>query len=132
MKTLFFLLITLVIISDLRPISGLSCVDENGKAIDWFIVYKLPKLEKSSNKQIKTGFGYSYLTDRSQNDWTLSSLGINQKNSIFGQTLSPALESLRPKSRTAEEISFLAYSDQSPGKLPVVTHHLLFPYLSNC
>ena len=117
MKAICFLPITLVLIVAVNPTSGLSCVGEDGKAVDWFIVYKLPKLEKSANQLIKTGYGYTYLTDRSLNDWTLSSRGINQKNSVFGQTLKPVLESVGSESRSKETISYLAYSDQSPGKI---------------
>ena len=95
---------------------GLSCMGEDGKTADWFIVYKLPKLEKSANKLIKTGFGYMYITDRSDNDWTLSSIGANQPKSIFGQTLDPVLESINSSSDT---ISILAYNDQSPGNIIV-------------
>ncbi|CAG2167036.1 unnamed protein product [Oppiella nova] len=93
---------------------GMSCVDESGTAIDWFIVYKMPKLEKSSSKSLTTGFSYSFITDKSiksLDDWTLSDKQINEEDSIFGQTIGPLIKKL---AKSSSDVSYVVYNDQSP------------------
>ena len=114
---LFNFLINLVLI---ELSSQLSCFDEKGKPVDWFIVYKIPKLETSSNDILKSGYGYTFITDKtikSANDWTLSSIGINQKESILGQTISPVISYAQ---KSSEDLSYVVYNDQTPGLIPTI------------
>ncbi|MFT7034083.1 MAG: deoxyribonuclease-2 [Cyclobacteriaceae bacterium] len=39
---------------------GISALDEDGKAVDWWFVYKIPKLGKSANSPASNGYEYIY------------------------------------------------------------------------
>lgn len=39
---------------------NVSALDENGKAVDWWFAYKVPKLAKSANSPTATGYEYIY------------------------------------------------------------------------
>lgn len=51
-----------------------------------FVVYKYPKLKGSGNL-FNSGVGYSFMTSNSFSSWKLSTLSINNTNSIIGRTL---------------------------------------------
>jgi deoxyribonuclease-2 len=108
------LLKVIIILSLIELSIGLNCVDENGSPVDWFIVYKVPKLETSSSPLLKSGFGYTFITDKTINsrDWTLSKKPINQKDSIFGQTIGPLISQIN---KVSNDMSFVVYNDQTPG-----------------
>lgn len=40
----------------------LSCLDEDGKSVDWFIAYKFPEIRESTNAGVKSGYAYGYIT----------------------------------------------------------------------
>ena len=111
-----FLLLTLFIIlfSFSSDSLALQCKDESGQDVDWFVVYKIPKLEKSSKGVLTSGYAYAYVTDKTVNegDWRLSNKLINQSDSIMGKTLSP-LYNAKNKNN---QFSFILYNDQVPEK----------------
>lgn len=40
----------------------LSCLDEDGNSVDWFMAYKFPRLWNSSDSLFKTGHAYAFFT----------------------------------------------------------------------
>lgn len=40
--------------------NGISALDENGKPVDWWFAYKVPKLGKTANEPTATGYEYVY------------------------------------------------------------------------
>lgn len=89
------------------------CYDENGNVVDYFIVYKVPKLENSSNNLIRNGYGYAYMSSSSSKSWHLSKRSISDKNSILGLTLKPIFDNNR-KVDNKKTANLIAYSDQPP------------------
>jgi len=76
--------------------SAISCRDESGKEVDWWILYKLPKRdsigpehEKNSLEEyIYEGLAYAYMTsDLPDVSWTLSQKSIKDEKSMPGRTL---------------------------------------------
>jgi len=65
----------------------LSCRDESGKAVDWYIVYKIPK-QGDQKPPLTTGFSYAYITPNADS-FKLSQKLVTDESSIFGQTLAP-------------------------------------------
>ena len=55
-----------------------------GDALDWFTLYKLPKL--NTNSLFKNGTAYAFMTNQKQN-WFLSQLSINSTLSFPAKTL---------------------------------------------
>lgn len=87
-----------------------SCVCRNhlNEPVDWFIVYKLPRLPQSVDPLIANGIGYLYLDSSSSLDkWQFSSNGINSTSSLTGLTLAPLYQS--------KDYSFMFYNDQPPN-----------------
>ena len=59
--------------------SALTCIDEDGDPVDWYIVYKLPKYSAESG-YLYNGTGYLYLDVNTPN-FTLSKNNVNSSSS---------------------------------------------------
>ncbi|KAI1285555.1 Plancitoxin-1 [Halotydeus destructor] len=86
----------------------LSCRDDDDNPVDWYIVYKIPKLQKQVNP-FNTGYSYVYMTSNQKSSWTLSPKQITDSSSIFANTLK-SFYSPDPNVR----LSHIMYNDQPP------------------
>lgn len=68
------------------------------------MIYKFPTL-KHSNKLVKAGVAYMYMTSDYHNEWIVSNKSINDSDSLIGNTLS-SLYSKKP--------FYILYNDQPP------------------
>ena len=85
------------------------CRNHLNEPVDWFIIYKLPRLSNSVDPSIRNGTGYIYLDSSSSLDqWHFSSLSISSPSSLTGLTLAPLYGS--------NAHSYLFYNDQPPNK----------------
>ena len=91
--------------------AALSCKDENGKNVDWFMAIKVPKMSDESGEPFTTGFSYAYITSNdakgSKSQWKLGKTLVKDSKSIFGRTLEPLYQS--PNS-----YSHVMYNDAPP------------------
>jgi len=90
--------------------SSPPCVCRNhlNEPVDWFIIYKLPRLPPSIDPFIANGTGYIYLDSSSPLDqWHFSSQSIASSLSLTGLTLAPLYKS--------KENSYIFYNDQPPN-----------------
>lgn len=108
-------LILIVVIGASVPVwsEELTCRDESGKAVDWYIVYKLPR-QADEPAPLSTGFAYAYLTGKGNgnqkkqaNAFHLSKKLVTDEDSIFGKTLAPLYKD--PKA-----YSHVMYNDAPP------------------
>jgi len=61
-----------------------------------YVLYKLPKIHKSSNPTIRSGLAYLYMTNNTiDKGWQLSTKKISAKNSIPGNTLASLYNDVR-------------------------------------
>ncbi|XP_076675033.1 deoxyribonuclease II [Andrena cerasifolii] len=88
----------------------LQCKDENNMPVDWYVLYKLPKLQTSSNPLIRKGLAYLYITDATVGTgWQLSARSIASNSSIPGSTLAPLYND-----ENDEENLWALYNDSPP------------------
>lgn len=88
----------------------LSCIDDNGRPVDYYVIYKFPKIEDSESKLLRTGVAYAYIDANSANNsWKLSVKSIEDSNSAIGSSVTPLFN----KNTSYEQI---VYNDQSPTK----------------
>ncbi|XP_012537888.1 plancitoxin-1 [Monomorium pharaonis] len=88
------------------------CRDENNKIVDWYVLYKLPKIAESKNPVIKSGLGYLYITNNTVNkSWQLSKKKISAKNSTPGNTLAPLYDD-----SVASKNLWGMYNDDPPNR----------------
>ncbi|KAJ8263852.1 hypothetical protein GJAV_G00142130, partial [Gymnothorax javanicus] len=82
----------------------ITCRDKNGVKVDWYILYKVPKL----NNQDLKGLEYFYM-DKEKSQWFYP---ISDSKSVLANTLQPLL------THTVEtsDFGFISYSDQPPNK----------------
>lgn len=85
-----------------------TCLDNSGKPVDWFIVYKLPGLPDSRHEVVRRGVGQMYMDVNSQH-WQLLSKAITDK----GHAVYHTLEQIYSGYHNAE-IAYLMYNDQPP------------------
>ncbi|XP_041862339.1 deoxyribonuclease-2-beta isoform X2 [Melanotaenia boesemani] len=64
--------------------TDISCKNEAGKPVDWFIIYKLPRYRIG---EVGSGVEYMYL-DSSVGSWQMSKFMINTSRGAVGNTLS--------------------------------------------
>lgn len=88
----------------------ISCISEDGEAVDWFIFYKLPK--KAAKATEKAGLQYLYL-DSTMQAWIKSHHLINSNRSALGRTLEQLYEAHNSKNGSA----YLIYNDGAPGSV---------------
>lgn len=87
---------------------SLSCIDDNGHPVDYFVIYKFPKIEDSQRKWLRTGVAYAYIDANSgANGWTLSEKSIEDEHSAIGATVTPLFNKNAPYEK-------IVYNDQSP------------------
>ncbi|CAE52578.1 DNase II [Fowlpox virus] len=82
-----------------------NCVNEEGEVVDWYFVYKLPKLQKLGTK----GNEYLYI-DSNNPKWKRGKVPINSRYSIIGKTLYPIYDLYDSK-----YIEYIFYNDGIPG-----------------
>ncbi|XP_012275378.1 plancitoxin-1 [Orussus abietinus] len=109
---LVFLIIAKVFISG-EEYDDIQCKNEDNQPVDWYVLYKIPKISHSTNPLIKEGHAYLYMTSESVNKgWQLSANNISTKDSIPGYTLAPLYKGMD------NSILWMLYSDQPPNRTP--------------
>lgn len=87
---------------------GFQCRDENNNEVDWYVLYKIPHIKKSTDENLTNGYAYAYITsDTINDDWKLSTKSVNSTDSIPGLTLKPLY--------TKSNASYILYNDQPPN-----------------
>ncbi|XP_071802431.1 plancitoxin-1-like [Asterias amurensis] len=89
--------------------AAITCLDEGGNPVDWFIVYKLPIIRNSSSKQVQQGYGYMYM-DVHQTALKLSTTGLNTANHAIAHTLQQIYSN-----HSSKNVGYLMYNDALPG-----------------
>ena len=85
-----------------------QCTDDNGRSVDYFLLYKLPKLEDSTNKLIRTGYAYAFVSSKiNSSEWIISNRTINETRSALGYTLRPLFDE-------NSKANYIVYNDQPP------------------
>ena len=93
-----------------KCLADIACKYQNGKALDWFTLYKMPTVSTNANKFVKIGQAYAYVTNNTQySNWTLSSGGINDPTSLTVQTLSAILNN--DAILNQNQLGYLMYND---------------------
>ncbi|XP_075433662.1 deoxyribonuclease-2-alpha isoform X2 [Ascaphus truei] len=85
--------------------AAISCYSDSGKAVDWFIVYKLPKPEHSGPED---GMRYMY-QDGGSGGWVQGTSLMNSTDSAVGHTVSQLYGATREQDR-----AYVLYNDQPP------------------
>uniref|UniRef100_A0A8B9EQ47 deoxyribonuclease II n=1 Tax=Anser cygnoides TaxID=8845 RepID=A0A8B9EQ47_ANSCY len=86
----------------------ISCRNEDGEAVDWFALYKLPKYTRGED----AGLGLQYLyMDALVQDWQLGKYLINMTQGALGQTLRQLYEAYESKSNNT---AYAIYNDEVP------------------
>lgn len=125
-----------------KTVDSLTCRNEAGEPVDWFIVYKIPLLQKETFKPLTTGYSYAFISGprlepgsgslmhsffrpkesrrQQQDSWELSDRLITDSSSIFGQTLAPLYTE-------SGKHSVIMYNDQPPvaSGESVIRHFLM-------
>ncbi|XP_035945782.1 deoxyribonuclease-2-beta isoform X1 [Halichoerus grypus] len=86
----------------------ISCRNEEGEAVDWFIFYKLPKRQDKESRQ--TGLESLYL-DSTTRSWRRSKQLMNTTKSVLGRTLQQLYEAHASKNNNT---AYLLYNDGVP------------------
>jgi len=88
---------------------NISALNENGQKVDWWFMYKVPKLSKGENNDSATGYEYVYFDNKSS-EVTKSPFVINQGKGALNQTLDAVFKS-PPKTTTG----WILYNDEMPA-----------------
>ncbi|UJR23925.1 hypothetical protein I4U23_026897 [Adineta vaga] len=93
-----------------EPLPPCVCRNHFNQPVDWFIIYKLPRLSKSVDPFVSNGTGYIYLDSSSSLEkWQFSLQSIDSSASLTGLTLDPLY-------KYPNQYSYLFYNDQPPNR----------------
>ncbi|XP_069783511.1 deoxyribonuclease-2-alpha isoform X2 [Narcine bancroftii] len=84
--------------------SDISCHDDDGEPVDWFIVYKLPEDSGGS------GVLYMYM-DHGTSGWRSGTYSINDTRGAVGATLQQLYDTPVAQS---DDVAYVLYNDQRP------------------
>ncbi|KAK9498869.1 hypothetical protein O3M35_003424 [Rhynocoris fuscipes] len=85
---------------------SIQCLNENGNPVDWYVVYKLPKIRHGSGF-INDGTAYKYITSETlSGGWIDSHLPITSEQSLVARTLHPLYD------KQNDDDIWLVYNDQ--------------------
>ncbi|XP_043940585.1 deoxyribonuclease-2-alpha [Protopterus annectens] len=104
---LFLVILTTFLCSTYADI---SCYNDDGQPVDWFIIYKLPKLKENPDHDGET---YMY-QDASTQAWVESTHTMNDTDGAVGHTLQQFYKSGGPKN---EGVAYVLYNDQFEEKM---------------
>ncbi|XP_028897757.1 deoxyribonuclease-2-beta [Zeugodacus cucurbitae] len=111
MRRKLLLLLLLPIICGLaakKESPNVACRDENGEVVDWFYMYKLPRIHTHYGaRRNSSGFNYLYITSNNYDAWRLSTHEVTSTESMPGKLLQPLFDD--------ERVLLVAYNDQKPN-----------------
>ncbi|KAM9797426.1 deoxyribonuclease-2-beta [Syngnathus typhle] len=87
--------------------AAISCQNEDGQPVDWFIIYKLPKYKIG---EVGSGVDYMYL-DPSLDTWQLSKFMVNTSQGAISNTLDQLYSKAINKS---SDFVYAFYNDSPP------------------
>ncbi|XP_061539634.1 deoxyribonuclease-2-beta [Phycodurus eques] len=87
--------------------AAISCQNEAGEPVDWFIIYKLPTYKIG---EVGSGVDYMYL-DPSLGTWQLSKFMVNTSQGAIGNTLKQLYSKVIDKSNSSV---YALYNDAPP------------------
>uniref|UniRef100_W8BGC2 Deoxyribonuclease-2-alpha n=1 Tax=Ceratitis capitata TaxID=7213 RepID=W8BGC2_CERCA len=88
--------------------SKVVCRDEDGAPVDWFYMYKLPRIHTHYGaRRNSSGFNYLYITSANYDTWRLSTHEVTTTESMPGKLLQPLFDD--------ERVLIVAYNDQKPN-----------------
>jgi len=116
MTVALWLCVTLVFTICAEIHGSVQCIGNNDKPVDWFIVYKLPRLEGNVHEAIQEGVGFYYMDNNAQY-WTLSDTPINATQHAVWYTLEQAYKNAENK-----DIFYAFYNDQKPDGGTSLSH----------
>ncbi|XP_063150467.1 deoxyribonuclease-2-alpha [Candoia aspera] len=90
---------------------SISCYDDSGQPVDWFIVYKLPK---SHHSPAVEGMRYMY-QDGGTQGWVQGRSLMNSTEGAVGRTLNQLYLEAANRQRE-EEMAYVLYNDEPPTK----------------
>ena len=98
---------------------ALQCLDEEGRDVDWAVMYKLPKASTPRHSKVKndyfSGLEYAYFTSGAPGSgWKLSPRLVNDSMSIPGRILAP-LYQVQEAHWTALPVTIFVTKDFSPN-----------------
>jgi len=91
-----------------ESVMNVSALDESGKAVDWWFMYKVPKLNAGSGTAASSGFEYAYF-DSSAQQVTRSPYTLDSDNGALFHTLDSLF------SNPSASTGWLLYNDEIPG-----------------
>ncbi|XP_060629815.2 deoxyribonuclease-2-beta isoform X2 [Anolis sagrei] len=91
--------------------TDISCINQDGKPVDWYILYKFPKHMHYNTSG--TGLEYMFM-DSLTPDWKQSEYFINMTESALGQTLQQLYQTYKSKKNST---AYVIYNDGPPNKM---------------
>src|SRR5512143_2786226 len=90
----------------------ISALDENGKPVDWWFIYKVPELSAGANSDHATGYEYVYYDanrDKARQRVAKSPYLLNEGKGALNYTLNTVFE------KPAATTGWIIYNDEMPG-----------------
>lgn len=107
--TIVTALFVLNIVGEIVHVASVTCRDMNGLDVDWYYIYKLPKITSNQNPLISEGIGFYYL-DYNEQSFQLSTAAMNESSQPVAQTLQEIYNG------PSENVAHIMYNDHPPDE----------------
>jgi deoxyribonuclease-2 len=87
----------------------IDVLDEEGKAVDWWFIYKVPKLMESKQTESATGYEYVYF-DAKAKEVKRSQYRLDQGKGALNETLDGAFQ------KASKSTGWILYNDEKPAE----------------
>jgi len=94
---------------------GVSCLDADGKPVEWWVLYKMPVLPDAATAALRSGLGYAYFDSNSKMS-TKSDLEPIHKAGLDATINNPLKHTLDQiyEASSRSKTAFLMYNDELP------------------
>jgi len=106
----FVLSVLLLLVACHLTESEITCRDENNNPVDWFIVYKLPRIPRHPDPLVSSGIGYFYM-DSNDPKFRFGHRKLSTKNHAIANTLRDVYEK-----KDDPNVGYILYNDQLPDR----------------
>jgi len=97
----------LLLLLCVKDVFSIQCLDNQGKAVDWFSIYKIPEVQSPKGIRFQSGLAFVYMDARNP-QWGVSGASINDSNNAMFHTLQQIYQS------KGNSILYMMYNDEVP------------------
>jgi deoxyribonuclease-2 len=87
-----------------------NCKNHRGEEVDWYVAYKLPRLEDAKNSTVASGVAFLYADSSTGGSWVFSAKNVDDPDSAIGRTVRQIFDA-----KKRGDLFYATYNDEHPN-----------------